>query len=161
MPCVRPISGVSLNSHARFSRTSPKRAMSFSIRPRGFANEQRLRRVHHVIGSEAVVQPARRFGIAHRFLDGDGERDHVVADLGFDFVDARHIDARAFAQLRGGFARDDARFGERFRRGQLDVEPLPEFVLLAPDAAHLRTRVSCDQILAPRIQLLAGGLPTL
>ena len=31
---------------------------------RRFADEQRLRGVHDVIGSEAVMQPARGFGIA-------------------------------------------------------------------------------------------------
>ena len=91
MPCVRPISGVSLNSHARFSRTSPKRSRLFRS-ARGFADQQGLRRIHHVIGSEAVVQPARRFRIADGFLHGDRERDHVVPYFGFDLVDARHID---------------------------------------------------------------------
>ena len=56
---------------------------AFFDQPRGFADQQRLRGVHHVIGSEPVVQPARRFGIADRFLHHDGEGDHVVADLGF------------------------------------------------------------------------------
>ena len=144
-PCVRPISGVSLNSHARFSRTSPKRVDIFFDQLRGFADEQRLRGVHHVIRGEAVVQPARRFGIADRFLHGDGEGDHVMADFGFDFVDARDVNAGAFAQFRGGFARHDACFGERFRGGQLDVQPLLELVFFAPDAAHFRARVSCDQ----------------
>ena len=91
------------------------------------------------------MQPARRFGIAHGFLHGDGEGDHVVPDFRFDLVDARHVHARALAQFARGFLRDDAGFGERFRGGQLDVEPLLEFVFLAPDAAHLRTRVACDQ----------------
>ena len=31
---------------------------------RGFADEQRLRGVHDVVGSEAVMQPARGFGIS-------------------------------------------------------------------------------------------------
>ena len=126
---------------------------------RSVANEQRLRRVHDVVRCEAVVQPARRLGIADGFLHGDGERDHVVPDLRFDLVDARHVDARAFAELRGGLARHGARFGERFRGGQLDLEPLLEFIFFAPDAAHLQTRVPCDQIRLPEFRLMAGKLP--
>ena len=91
------------------------------------------------------MQPARGFGIGDRFLHGDGERDHVVTNFGFDFVDARDVHARAFAQLRGGFARNDAGFGERFGGGELDFQPLLESVFLAPDAAHFRAGVSCDQ----------------
>src|SRR5271156_58711 len=62
-----------------------------------FADEQRLRSVHHIIGSESVMQPARGFGIGDRFLHGDGECDHVVANFSFDFVDAGHVHAGALA----------------------------------------------------------------
>ena len=65
---------------------------------RSVANQQRLRGVHHVVGGKPVVQPARRFGIAHGFLHRHGEGDHVVADLGLDLVDAGHIDAGALAE---------------------------------------------------------------
>ena len=65
--------------------------------------------------------------------------------LAFNLVDARDVNARPLAQFPRGLARDDSGFGQRFGGGQLDVEPLLEFVFLAPDAAHLRTRVPCDQ----------------
>ena len=159
MPCVRPISRRVLEfPRALFEHFAEARDVLFD-ELRGFAHEQRLRRVDYVVRGESVMQPARRFGIAHRFLHRDRERDHVVADLGLDFVDARDVDARAFAKLRGSLARDNARLGERVRRGQLDVEPLPEFVLVAPDAAHLRTRVSCDQSQLLGLRKLAGETP--
>ena len=105
------------------------------------------------------MQPARRFGIAHRFLHHDGERDHVVPDFGFDLVDPRHVNARPLAQFARRLLRDDSGFGERFRRGQLDVQPLLEFIFFAPDAAHLRTRIACDQFRLPDFELLAGNIP--
>ena len=73
---------------------------AFFDQPRRFADQQRLRGVHHVIGSETIVQPARRFGIADGFLHDDGEGDHVVPDFRFDFVDARDVNARPLAQFR-------------------------------------------------------------
>ncbi len=125
---------------------------------------QRLRRVHHVVGGKAVMQPAGRLGIADRLLHGDGEGDHVMAHFGFDLVDACHVDARPFAQLRGGLFRHDARFGKRLGGGQLDLQPLLEFVFLAPDAAHLRTCVARDHAglrdswVAPRLR--SGQVPS-
>ena len=55
------------------------------------------------------MQPARRFGIAHRFLDGDGEGDHSVADLCFKVIDSCDVNTAAFAQLQRGIARDGYR----------------------------------------------------
>ena len=47
---------------------------------------QRLRRVHHVVRGEAVVQPARLGTdlLRHR----RGERDHIVLHFGLDVVNA-------------------------------------------------------------------------
>ena len=92
------------------------------------------------------MQPARRFRIADRFLHRHREGDHVVAHFRFDLVNARNVDARALAQFGGGLARHDARFGQRFRGGQLDFEPLLKPIFFAPDAAHFRARVAWDQI---------------
>ena len=91
------------------------------------------------------MQPARGFGIADRFLHGNGEGDYVVADFGFDFVDARDVHAGALAQFRGGSRGHDACFRERFGRGQFDLQPLLKPVFFAPDAAHFRARVTCNQ----------------
>jgi len=68
-----------------------------------------------------------------------------VANFGFDFVDARDIYASALAQFRGGLARHHACFSEGFARGQLDFQPLLKAILFAPDAAHFRAGVTCDQ----------------
>src|SRR5271156_3024408 len=112
---------------------------------RRFADEQRLRGVHHVVGSEPIMQPARGLGIGDRFLHGDGEGDYVVANFGFNFVDARHVDAGALAQYRSGFARHHAGFGESFAGSQLDFQPLLKAIFFAPDAAHFRAGVTCYQ----------------
>jgi len=45
------------------------------------------------------MQPARRFGIAHRFLHRHRERNHVVPHLGFQLINSRHVDTTALTQL--------------------------------------------------------------
>lgn len=95
------------------------------------------------------MQPAGGFGIGDGFADGDGEGDDVVADFGFDFEDVGDVDAGAFAEAGGGFARDDAGFRENVSGGKFDVEPLLEFVFVAPEKAHLGARVAIDQNSSP------------
>jgi hypothetical protein len=95
------------------------------------------------------MQPARSFGIANRFLHGNREGDYVVADFCFDFVDARDIHAGALAQGSRGLARHHAGFSERFAGGQLDFQPFLKAIFIAPDAAHFRASVACDQIQPP------------
>jgi len=90
------------------------------------------------------VQPARGVGIGDGFADGHGKGDDVMLDAGFDFVDAGDVDAGAFADARGGVARDLAGFGEGVGGGELDVEPFLETVGVAPDAAHLFAGVAGD-----------------
>ena len=112
---------------------------------RSFAKLQGLRGVHDVVRGQAVVQPARRVGIANRFADGHRERDHVVLHLGFELRDALHhagIDARLLANLCGRRGRHHAAFGQRVRRGKFHLEPALEFAFLAPDTAHLFARIS-------------------
>jgi hypothetical protein len=111
----------------------------------GFVNQQRLRGVDNVVRGEAVVQPARGFGIADGFADGDGESDDVVADARFDFENFGDINARAFAETSCRFAGDNSRFGENISRGQLDIEPFLEAVFVAPNATHFRARIAIDQ----------------
>ena len=148
-PCVRPICGVSLNSQARRSRISAKRSRPPAMCPEASRNEERLRGVDNVIGSETVVQPARRSGIVHGFTDGDGEGDNVVAHARFDFEDVRNVDAGTLANASCSFARDDTGLRKNVCRRQLDIQPLLESVFVAPDAAHLRTRVPWYQRRSP------------
>ena len=54
----------------------------------GFFELQGLRGVDDVGGGEAVVEPAGVFGGVDVLGDGGGEGDDVVADFGFDLVDA-------------------------------------------------------------------------
>ena len=114
---------------------------------RRFPDQQRLGGVDDVVGRQAVVQPARRFrfsGGGHALGHRGGERDHVVADFGFDFGYARGAHLGVGAQLRGRVGRHFARFGERVGGGQLHGQPLLVTVLFTPDAAHIRARVTLD-----------------
>ena len=110
------------------------------------ADQQRLRRVHHIVGGHAVVQPARGHRIANRFANGHGEGDHVVLDARFQFIDARHIHLRARPQCRGGFFRHQAGFGQRIGGGQLNVQPLLVAVGVAPDPPHLFSRITWNHV---------------
>ena len=108
-----------------------------------------MRGIDNVVGRQAVVQPARGFGIADGFLDRDGESDHVVADFGFKFVDAGDVNAGAFAQGSSGGARDDAGFGESFCGCEFDFQPFLKAVLFAPDMTHFGSGIARNQIEAP------------
>ena len=110
----------------------------------GFAELEGLRGVDDVGGGEAVVQPAGGFGVGDVFGDGGGEGDDVVADFGFDFVDAGDGEVAAVADGVGGGLRDEAEAGEGLRGGGLDGEPAAVFVLVGPDAAHGRAGVASD-----------------
>src|ERR1043166_9091400 len=112
---------------------------------RGIADEQSLGGVHNVVRRHAVVQPACGDGIADGFADVHGERDDVVLDLDFQFIDASSVTFRLGANHGGGFGGNLAGFGERFSGGQLDFEPLGVFVGVAPDAAHLFAGVAWNQ----------------
>src|SRR5579863_9883576 len=63
----------------------------------------------------------------------------------FDIVNAAGVGLGVGPQLCGNIARHDSGFGERFGRGELDLEPLGVFVRVTPDAAHLRPGVTWDQ----------------
>ena len=76
---------------------------------RRLADEQGLRGVDDVVGSESVVEPAGMR--ADDFRDGGGEGDDVVADLGFDLVDALDAEVGALADGVGGVFGDESGFG--------------------------------------------------
>ncbi len=93
-------------------------------------------------------------GGGHGFGDGGGEGDDVVLDFALDFGDAGDVEAGVGAEQAGGLGGDHAEFGQRFGSGQLDFEPLLEFVLVAPDAAHFGAGVSGNHNLSV---LFRGG----
>ena len=95
-----------------------------------------LRGVDDVGGGEAVVEPARGFGVGDVLGDGGGEGDDVVADFGFDLVDAVDGEGAAVADGVGGGLGDEAEAGEGLRGGGFDGEPAAVLVLVGPDAAH-------------------------
>lgn len=92
-----------------------------------------------------MMQPACGGGIADGFADRHRERNDVVLYARFNFIYARDIYFRALTNQRGGFARHLPRFGEGFRRGKLNVQPLLKAIRIAPNAAHFFTRVTWNQ----------------
>src|SRR5208282_3621119 len=105
-------------------------------------DEQCLRRIDHVVRSQAIVEPA---GVgADYFGYGCCESDDVVLDLGFNLEDAVNVEVGARVDRFGGIFRHDASGGERFGRGDLDRQPGAEAVLVAPDASHLGPGVTWD-----------------
>ena len=110
---------------------------------RSLLDQQGLCGVDHVVGSKAVVEPAR---IGADFLgDGSGESNHVVLYFGFDCLDAIQVEIAFFADSHGRRLRHQAYLGERFGGGDFDFEPGTELVLVTPDMSHLGTRITCDQ----------------
>ena len=82
---------------------------------------------------------------ADDFGDGRGEGDDVVADLGFDLVNAFDAKVGAFADGVGGVFRDQASFRQGLGGGDLDGEPGAEAVFVAPDAGHLGAGIARNQ----------------
>ena len=81
---------------------------------------------------------------ADDFGDGGGEGDDVVADFGFDLVDAFDAEVGALADRLGGFFGDEAGLGEGFGGGDFDGQPGAEAVFVAPDAGHLGPGIARD-----------------
>src|ERR1700722_12753752 len=81
----------------------------------------------------------------HRLRHGCSECDDVVPGLFFDFKDTRDVEGSMTPQERGVFRRDHPQTGQRFGSGKLDLEPLLEFIPIAPDGAHFGTRITRNQ----------------
>ncbi len=113
----------------------------------GFKELEGLRGVDDVGGGEAVVQPARGWlrnckGSIDVLGDGGGEGDDVVADFGFDLVDAGDGERAFLGDGVGGGLRNEAGGGEGLRGGDLDAQPAAVLVLVGPDAAELGAGVA-------------------
>ena len=108
-----------------------------------------LRGVDDIGGGEAVVEPAGAVGVGDVLGDGGGEGDDVVADFGFDLVDAVDGEVAAVTDSVGCGLGDDAGAGEGLRGGDLDGEPAAVLVFVGPDAAHVGARVAGDQAVVP------------
>ena len=109
---------------------------------RGLLDEQRLRRIDHIVRSQAIVEPAgvRANDLGH----GRREGDDVVFDLGFNLEDAVNVEAGARVDCLGGLFGHDAGGSQRFGRGDFDRQPGAEAVLVAPDASHLGPGIAWD-----------------
>ena len=101
---------------------------------------ERQRRVEHVRRGEAEVQPPR-LG-ADMLGDGRREGDDVVPGDLLDGLDPRDVEGAPLADGARSLDRDDALLGHGLGGGDLDFEPGRVAVLVAPDPAHLRVRVS-------------------
>ena len=147
---VHAVGAADLRSGAKFLGAGDQSVAKFHERgfdkARGFADLQGLRGVDHVVGGHAVVEPAGGGGIADGFADSHGESDDVMLHARFEFVDTRDVNFGVGANFGGGFFGDFASFRERFRGGQLNFEPLGEFVGVAPDGAHLFAGVAWNQL---------------
>src|SRR5579872_1174773 len=107
---------------------------------RGLSDQQRLRRVNHVVGGQAIVKPACLR--ANDFRDRRRESDYVVTHFGFDFVDALQIKVGTLADGFGRVFWHHACLGKGFGGGYFHGEPGAEAIFIAPDAAHVRACVA-------------------
>jgi hypothetical protein len=109
---------------------------------RRLPREQRLGGVDDIVGSKAVVEPARMR--PDDFRDSGSEGDDVVAYFGFDLVDAFDAKVSALADGASRVLGDESRFGQRLSGGDFDGQPGAEAVFVAPDAGHFRAGVALD-----------------
>jgi len=115
----------------------------------GVAEEERLSGVDDVVGSHAVMEPARGGRVADGFADGHGEGDDVVFDLGFDFENAVDVDFGAGTKNRGSFGGNLAGFGQCVGGSKFNIEPALEAIGVAPDAAHFFTGIAWNHVALP------------
>jgi hypothetical protein len=106
-------------------------------------DEQRLRRIDHIVRGQAIVEPAgvRANDLGHCRRKGDD----VVFDLGFNLENAVNAEVSARVDRLGRFFGHDAGGGERFGCGDFDCQPGAEAVFVAPDASHLGPGIAWDQ----------------
>jgi hypothetical protein len=106
----------------------------------GFPHLQRLRRIDHVRGGHAEMEPPG--GGTDVLGDGRRKGDDVVLRHLLDGLDAVDVERAALANIAGGFSRNDASRRHGFGGGGFNAEPRLVAMLIAPDAAHLRVGVS-------------------
>ena len=108
----------------------------------GLAHLQSLGGVDHVRRGHAEVQPPR--GGTDMLGDRCGERNDVVLSDLLDRLDSGDVEGALLPDVAGRFGGNDAGRGHRFGGGGFDEQPRLVATLVAPDAAHLRVRVSRD-----------------
>src|SRR5208283_464526 len=93
-----------------------------------------------------VMQPSRNVGITNGFSDRHRKGNYVMLHLGFELIDPRNIHLGPCAERSSRLRRHLPSFGKRFRRGQLHIKPSPVTVFVAPDLAHLYSRVAWNHL---------------
>ena len=161
---VHAVGAAHLHGAAEFERApfqdQPQRFQIAFQDGRRLHQQQRLRRIHHVIRGQPVVQPARGLGVArllHALRHRGGEGDHVVLHFALDFENAGHVEAGVRAQQARRLGRDRAQFGERLGGRQLHLQPLLKLILVTPDPAHGRPRVARNHVV-PKIPSPGHGV---
>ena len=145
-PCVRPICTVCRNSSARRFENIAQFLQAVQQDRGGLlqsAAPARYPRRRWRSGRSAASAMLRAWpACRHGFGDRGGERDHIVLDfLSISWMRATSNPACARSR-RAASGGHHAQFGQSFRGGQFDFEPLLEPVLVAPDPAHLGAGVA-------------------
>ncbi len=79
---------------------------------------QRLRRIHHIVRRQAIVQPAR-LG-ADLLSERGGKGEDVMFDLGLDLLNSLDVNLATFANSFSGLSRNNAVFGKHIAGCALD-----------------------------------------
>src|SRR6185503_588441 len=106
------------------------------------AELQRERRVDDVARRISEVQEAAL--VAHRLGHRRYEGDHVVLHLRLDLLHPSDVDLGALTECPRRVGGDRPPLRQDVDEGELDLEPVPETRLLAPDPRHLRPRIALD-----------------
>src|SRR3989475_10172509 len=102
----------------------------------GVSELERQRRVPDVARREADMDEARVR--TELLLEAREKRDHLVLDPLLDGEDPRDVHARRLADARHRVGGDAAAAGGGPAHAAAHSRPRPAFLLLAPEAAHLR-----------------------
>ena len=126
-----------------------QRSRTLQDQRRSLFQQQRLRRIDHIVRGHPVVQPARMLGdpgLGHLLGDRRGERDHVMAGFLLDLENPIDVKARVPPQRLSSLLGDLACLGQRLTGGQLDLQPRFKPVLIGENATHLGPCVTGNHI---------------
>src|SRR5579884_3490297 len=92
------------------------------------------------------MQPARLR--PNFFRHGCGKGNHVMFYFSLNFVNALQVKVAAFGYGTRGIFRDNPGIGKGQAGGSFHAEPATEFIVITPDSAHFRARITGDQRLS-------------
>ena len=121
------------------------------------ADLHRKRRVDHVGGGEAVVEPATF--LSQLLADGVDEGGGVVVQRRLELGDPFRARRHRLGDAGRGLVRHDSELGPGRRGCLLDLEPGRELSLVRPDPGHGRAGVAGDHGLQSRALACRSHLP--